>query len=654
MFEESAIFSRIRNLLSSVAAVAGERDAAIDAAAALTRGNELLGEGRLAESVDCYRQAVAMVPRDASAHISLGYGLFELGELEHAQQSFAHALELDENLVDGHFLLGRVLVRQGRPGDAANAFERALALKPDFVFCRVEYALLREQAGDAAGALQAYSRAFELDPSFAGAAQGRSRMLLALARWQDALDSLAPQLGADADAALHVLQARALHGLGRGAEALALLDAVLSRHPDDLPALTGKAGILTAGEKDAAALEVYRHILALEPRYVEALTNAGAVSCKLGLTAEALAFHERAAAIRPHDAVVRLNMMITLQAMRRFEDAIAVAGQGLIMNPGHADLHYQKASLHLLLGQLRQGWQHYEARWDKTERKARKEPVFGQPMWQGESVAGKVVLLYSEQGLGDTLQMLRYVPLLAARGAKVLLVVQQAVFPLCGALHEDCVLIDEDGALPDHFDYRCPLMSLPMVFDTGLDTIPQAVPYIHSDAAQRSAWESRLGPRRGPRVGLVWSGNPEHPNDANRSIPLKTLLDSLPPHVQLVSLQKEVRAEDRGVLQESRLFHAGEALQSFADTAALTDCMDLVISVDTSVAHLAGALGKPFWVLLAQDPDWRWLLDRDDSPWYPTARLFRQPAHKDWASVMAMMAEALEREFPRAASGQPA
>jgi hypothetical protein len=274
---------------------------------------------------------------------------------------------------------------------------------------------------------------------------------------------------------------------------------------------------------------------------------------------------------------------------------------------------------------------------------------FAQPLWLGEfDIAGKTVLLHAEQGLGDTIQFCRYAEKVAARGASVLMEVPPALLSLLAQVEGVRQLIGRGEPLPP-FDCHCPLLSLPLAFDTRSDSIPAQVPYLRSEPERVGAWRRRLGDGKLPRVGLAWSGSATHLNDTNRSIPLEDFARVVCPEAQFVSLQKDVRAADERVLIGRRdVRHLGSELQDFADTAAVIELMDLIVTVDTAVAHLAGAMGKAVWILLPFNPDWRWLLDRDDSPWYPSARLFRQTAHGDWSEVVARLSVELRaRLVPR-------
>jgi hypothetical protein len=268
--------------------------------------------------------------------------------------------------------------------------------------------------------------------------------------------------------------------------------------------------------------------------------------------------------------------------------------------------------------------------------------TFLQPPWLGEdAISGKVILIHSEQGLGDTIQFCRYVPLVTARGAHVIFEVAPPLQKLMTGFAGTAQVISRGDPLPD-FDLHCPLLSLPLAFGTKLETIPSDVPYLQAPSSALTNWDTRLGPKGRPRIGLVWSGNAINERDRERSIDLRSFLPLLDVEVTFVSLQKDVRAPDAALLRErGDILHLGDELEDFSATAELISQLDLVISVDTSVAHLAGALGKPVWILVTHIPDWRWLLDREDSPWYPTARLFRQPRLDDWDNVIIRVHEAL-------------
>src|ERR1700722_7268401 len=357
---------------------------------------------------------------------------------------------------------------------------------------------------------------------------------------------------------------------------------------------------------------------------------------RLGREEQALPWFDRALEIRPNVLAARSNKSFALSQLHRFTDAIAVYDEVEAADPGKAEADLYASLVHLLTGNFELGWAGREAR-TKLSNPQIIRLEFSQPRWLGkERIDGKTILLHTDEGLGDAIQFLRYAPMVAALGARVVVVVPDAVCPLLSRLEgvSQCIPLSET-ALPA-FDLYCPLTSLPLAFGTRLDTIPSTTPYLSARAESLPAWEARLGAHDGLRVGLVWSGNPKHRNDYNRSMPLSMLAPILDVGARFLSLQKDPRPDDKAFLlaRPEIIDHTAE-LTGFAETAALISCLDLVITVDTSVAHLAGALGCPTWILLPHTPDWRWLLDRDDSPWYPSARLFRQDETRDYTSVVA-------------------
>ncbi|MDA8873947.1 hypothetical protein N9J12_09020, partial [Alphaproteobacteria bacterium] len=316
------------------------------------------------------------------------------------------------------------------------------------------------------------------------------------------------------------------------------------------------------------------------------------------------------------------------------DEAMADYDKAISLNPDYAEAHWNKSLQLLLRGEFASGWELYEWRWKRTQFSS---PIreFEQPLWLGkEDLHGKTILLHWEQGLGDTIQFSRYLQEVANLGCKTILEVQKHLFELMKGIEGVDELIPNGADLPP-FDFYCPLMSLPLALGTTLETIPSPISYIKSTDDKRAKWSDRLRPKSKPRVGIVWSGSSVHKNDHNRSIALEQILGAVPEGYHLVSLQKEVRENDLDVLEQSKqIQHFGAELYDFTDTAALCELMDVIVSVDTSVAHLAGAMGKPVNLLLPYDPDFRWLLNRCDSPWYPSITLFRQGPERLWEPVL--------------------
>jgi tetratricopeptide (TPR) repeat protein len=441
----------------------------------------------------------------------------------------------------------------------------------------------------------------------------------------------------------------ALHQLGviccarrRYADAVLLLATAVEARPNSADALCNLGLALHGMQRHDEALASYDAALAVAPDHPLAHHNRGNALFDLDRHAEAAAAHARALALDPDNPETLYGLGNALRELRRHDEARAAYERALALAPARTDVRFNLALLDLLTGRLAEGFAGYDHRLDKPEF-AELRGRFPTPAWRGEApVAGRTVLLHPEQGIGDIIQMVRYAPLLAARGARVIAAVTAPLAPLLAGLAGVETVVWDRTAPPAH-DLHCPYLGLPRAFGTTLETIPATVPYLAAPADRRAAWAARLAALPRPRVGLVWAGNPGFANDRHRSIPLAALAPVLRlPGLTVVSLQKELRADDAAMLEPlPRLVQVGGALADFADTAAVIEALDLVVSVDTAVAHLAGALGRPVWILLPRSPDWRWMLDRDDSPWYPTARLLRQPATGDWASVVARLAEDL-------------
>ena len=348
-------------------------------------------------------------------------------------------------------------------------------------------------------------------------------------------------------------------------------------------------------------------------------------------------------ALDPQYLDAHTNLGNALLKQNRFDDAMTCYDTGLAIDRTSGRLRYNKGLLSLLLGDFASGWQDYEYRWTQTDQF--RAPDFAQPLWQNDAdISGKAILLHAEQGLGDTLHFVRYVEQVAAQGATVYLQVHPQLASLVASIPGVAKVIASGEPLPA-FDFHCPLASLPLAFKTDLTTIPSKTPYLQPSTERVAYWAQRLQGYAAPRIGLVWAGAALFKNDRNRSIALPTFARIAADRgLHFFSLQKELRAADAPLLQTlPNVTQLGPELSDFAETAAAIANLDLIITVDTAVAHLAGALGKPVWILLPFFPDFRWLVERTDSPWYPSARLFRQPSIGDWDSVM----EAVGMRFPR-------
>jgi tetratricopeptide (TPR) repeat protein len=500
----------------------------------------------------------------------------------------------------GWYELGLALMqRRDRPG-ACKAFLSALALEPAHSDTHYHLGHALSALGQAKAAQQAYAQALRHNPAHLEAALALAALWCSRGHYEGAdLTCRLALMLAPERADLHFLQAHALHMLRRYEQ----------------------------------ALQAYERALALKPDYAEVYLSRGVALKELKRVEEALASYDRAIAIKPDYADAYYNRGNALKELKRVEEALASYDRAIALKPDCAEAYWNKSLALLVAGEFVQGWDLYEWRW-KRETFTSPKRNFSQPLWPGtEDIVGKTLLLHAEQGLGDTIQFCRYAKLVKALGARVILEVPKALLGLLSGLEGVDELIEKGKALPA-FDCHCPLLSLPLAFKTDLTNIPSPKPYLAASSQKTAEWAQRLGAKSKPRVGLVWSGSTAYKNDPNRSLTLQQLLPHLPGCCEYVSLQKEVREVDAQVLEGSGIGHYEQHIKDFVDTAALCQLMDLVISVDTSVAHLAGALGKTTWVLLPYAPDWRWLLDRDDSPWYESVKLYRQDASREWLSVL--------------------
>ena len=577
-------------------------DAATPAALHAT-GLVHLHAGRPLEAQLCCQEALAIDPGHADSLQLLGLIALQAQQYDHAVEWLTHAIR-QEPKPESLSALGFTLKQAGRAGEALAVFDKAVQLRPDDPE-------LWKQLG---GALAALDRRDE-----------------ALAVYQHVL-KLAPRHFEAAHACALLLQQ-----MERLEDALVYFDMCVEWLPDNVPTLLARARILRALERTEECLADYLRLYALAPDDATICNNIGNVLLALDRCEDGLAWFDRALQLAGDHVEVLNNKGIALYQLHRLDEAIAVYSRASALDPNDGRSTWQLAHLHLQTGDYVRGWAEREARWMVADFAPDYPKLPPEKKWLGkEDVRGRTILLCSDEGFGDTLQFSRYVPLLAARGAHIVLMVQPALCPLLAGLPGVISCIPFGTRDLPAFDLHCPIMSLPLAFCTTLDNIPPSSYLPPLPAARVQTWRKRLGAHEGLRVGLVWSGNPRQGNDRNRSMPLKTLAPLLDCNATFVSLQKDVRPGDQPFLNaHHEIVDLTAEVMDFVDTAALIENLDLVITVCTSVAHLAATLGRPTWVMLPYVGDWRWLTERGDSPWYPAARLFRQDATRDYAGVVA-------------------
>jgi len=616
--------------------------------AAFDQGLELHRAGRLDEAERIYRSILQQDPDDAATRCVLAMIALQTGRVAWALELAEGAVAIDAERPEAHHTRGLVLRQMQRTEAAAESFSQAVTLKPDYVEAHYHYGSALQALGRLGDAVTSYDRAIALQPDDPALHSKRGRALVALGRYAEATAAFDSEIALRPDDALaHYNRALSLHAQLRFDEALASYDAAIGLQADFMQAYNNRSALLRELQRLDEALASADTVIALSPDLAGAYNNRGAILLDLGRSEDALADFDRALSLNPDYAEALCNRGFVLRLLRPGDEAVRCFEAALRLQPDYAVGHENYAMALLQLGDFQRGWSEYEWRWQAPTLAPARRP-FPQPLWLGEQpIAGATILLHAEQGMGDTLQFCRLALDVAARGAQVVLEVQQPLVRLLASLGTGKV-IAQGEPLP-HFDLHCPLLSLPLALRTRVETIPAYPSYLHADPFAAAAWHRRLWAVPGRRVGLVWSGAARQQSAdviaANRRRSM-TLAQFTPlggvPGVSFVSLQKgPPEAEARVASPPLRLFDATDELHDFADTAALIAALDLVIAVDTSVAHLAGALGKPVWILNRFDSCWRWLLHRTDSPWYPTARLFRQPAPGDWDSVIAAVCAAL-------------
>ncbi|MGD0460888.1 MAG: tetratricopeptide repeat protein [Tepidisphaeraceae bacterium] len=549
-----------------------------------------------------------MTPAQIHQAIQAALANQRAGKIAQAEELCRGVLAARPDSADALHLLGTLNAQRGQMDAAIELIQRAIAISPIVPDYHSNLALILHQTGRADEAIAAAQQAVKLKPDFAAAHFNLARWLHEESRLDEALAAYRQATRFDPR---HVL---AHNNLGIALREKGLFD---------------------------QAIASFRQALSLRPDLAEIQNNLANALRDNGSPHEAIDLYHRALALRPDLAVTHNNLGIAFYNTCQPDQAIAAYRQALQLAPDYAEVHHNLATAFLIKGDFNHGLPEYEWRW-RWKGMAPQRPEYSKPRCEAAAFNGKTILLHFEAGFGDTIQFVRYAPMVAARGARVILDCQPELIRLLRTLPGIDQLVPAGAPLPP-FDERCGLLSLPLVFGTTLESIPAPIPYLKPDPELTAKWADRLPPSGELKVGIVWAGNPIHTKDRTRSLRLSMLAPlAKVPRIQFYNLQKGPSAAQ---LTDSphplHLIDFAPELTDFADTAALIANLDLVIASDTAVAHLAGAIGKPLWLLLPFAPDWRWLLNRDDTPWYPTMRLFRQSTLGDWPGVMERVAQAL-------------
>ncbi|MCL1469640.1 tetratricopeptide repeat protein [Argonema antarcticum] len=626
------------------------------------------GLGKHELAIECFRKAIEVAPGVADFHYNLGMALQEQNRVEEALVCYQQTLALEPNHAGAYYNLGKALQEQGRLPEATACYQQAILLEPNYAELHNRLGIVLQEQGLLAEATTYYNQALTIDPNYDDAYSNLGSVWLGQGELEEAIICYQQALALKPDdALLYNNLGGAMYKQRRLVEAVDCYQKALVQEPDN-PVLYSNLGVTL---KDLGKLEeaitCYRQALALDPNYAEAYSNLGGVMKQQKQLQEALACYRQALALNPHQAEFYNNLGNALEDGGEIEEALVCYRQALALNPklamtqnnlAHALLfqgkvekaiaylqpnsqlnpsdRFSRAYLLLLAGDLQRGFAEYESRWLGGETPPRQFP---QPLWDGSRLEGRTILLHAEQGLGDTIQFIRYAPLVAAYGGRLIVDCPRSLIRLLESI--SCIdrLIVQDTTLPE-FDVHAPLMSLPWILGTTLENVPAQIPYL---APPESSIELEIPSESKLKVGIVWATYSSGKTAELRSSPLSHFLKLTDiPGIAFYSLEKDPQEQDLILLRQTACVqNLSHLLNDFADTAAIVAQLDLVITIDTSVAHLAGALGKQVWVLLPFDSDWRWMLHRQDSPWYPTMRLFRQPQPGDWQSLFVLVTQTL-------------
>jgi tetratricopeptide (TPR) repeat protein len=614
-----------------------------------------------------------------NAHFSRAKALHLEGRFPQAEAMYLYLLEQNPGDSETLHLLGLLHADTNRFETGIQLLRVAIAIEgPKPWLCR-NLGVILERCGDSAAAIACYRQALVEAPHDHELWAATAAVLTREERQQDAADCWKQALESNTCTTYRAGWANALALSGDRPAAIAQYEILLAQEPDHIeatfhcavaymqeskekPAIAGflrtlelapcharaanNLGILYQLEKNyEQAIGYYQRSIRADPEYDAAIYNLGTAWQERNQPRRAICVFRKVLQRKPDHAAAWTNLGNAWLAWNAIDAAISCYRKTLALRPEETAAAWNLGIVSLLNGDLQSGWAGYEQRFDVPGATPRR--AFATPLWRGESLTGKTLILHAEQGIGDTLQFVRYAPIFASQGARIVVECQTGLLPLLVGMEGVAVWVGarKDGSV-DHLpaaDFQLPLLSAPAITGTALDTIPLPEGYLHAPATSARKWKRWLGaPTRQLRVGVCWAGNPNHKNDMNRSIsaPLLAMLEAVPT-VEWVNLQK---GHPMPAAPDMR--NAARELHDFADTAGLIENLDLILSVDTSVAHLAGALGKPVWVMLPYAPDWRWMLDRSDSPWYAKARLFRQSERGNWIGVLREVAEAL-RELRR-------
>ncbi len=606
--------------------------------------------GNLQEAEAIYQSILKEQPDEPDALHLLGLLAHQVGNNAASVDLIERAISVRNDVPDFYFHCGSAYQALDRRDLAIKRYEQALAINPDYFDVLNNLGLLLHGMGQLKEATRRYEQALAVNPNFAEAYNNLGNIIQEMNRPDEAIRRYEQALAIDPDyAEAHNNLGLSLLKSDSHAEAVSHFKRALILNPDYAEAHNNLANSFQESKLFEKAIYHYEQAINIKPDYAEAHNNLGLVLQKKELRDDAINYYKKAINIKPDYAEAHYNLGNILQEEVELKEAVYHYEQAINIKPDYAEAHYNLGFANLLNGSLEKGWDHYEWRYKTPEHKSITRN-FSQPQWDGSSLNNQTILLHAEQGLGDTIQFIRYLPMIAEAGGKIIVECDPGLIHLFTDYAKIATFIGKGEPIPD-FDVHSSLMSLPKIFGTSYESIPSDTNYINSNSRLVSSWKERLSGTNTFNVGIFWQGNKNYNRDKSRSIPLKQFEAILTVEkTEFVSLQK---GDGQEQISENGFSHLISDYTSemdneekFADTVAIINSLDLIIGTDTSIIHLAGAMGKPTWILLAYHPDWRWMLNIESSPWYPTMKLFRQQKKDDWESVINRVKLELEKIIP--------
>ncbi len=602
-------------------------------------GTIFQGQGKTEEAVYWYQKALSINPTFAEASYNLGNVFKDQKKWEETLFYSRKAVELDPFLTEAHNNIGIAHYQKDQIEEAISCWQKAVDLRPDYFSVYVNLGTALGRVKRLEEAVQTFQIALSLDPTQALPWVNLGNIFKEKKEVEEAVACFRKALSIDPTIAEAYMNLGSLAmDQGHVDGAILCYRKAIELNPHSAETCYNLGNAYKDKKEVGTAIGFFKKAIELRPDYHQAYNNLALILQGQGRLEESIDLLTQALNLNPDLPEVLNNLGNAFKDQKKIDEAIELFRKAVLLNPEYPEGHWNLSLALLLTGCFEEGWPEYEWRWKLKGLVPREDILCA--LWDGSDLNRKRILLHAEQGFGDTIQFIRYVPLVTGRGGRVVVECQPELVSLLAPMKGIEVVVKHGDPLPD-FDVQCPMLSLPWIFRTDHLSIPASIPYIFLDSDLVGKWRSRLSSDKAEcKVGLVWAGKPDHSNDQNRSLSFEELRPLVQvPGVSFYSLQKgEAGGQVKKLPQGMNWMDFSRELHDFAETGALIQNLDLIISVDTAVAHLAGALGKPAWILLPFSPDWRWLLDREDTPWYPTMRLFRQPAFKDWASVIQEVA----------------